>query len=158
VRTVYGRLGAAYTGLMMWDRAQTNYAHALELAQAAQDDQAIFEELNNLGTLMEASGRRDDAALYYRRALHYAFKLDDQLTLGAALLALARLLIDDTTQLHRAVQVLEAAQIDLPDNPEVQRLLGRAKTRQTRLSQAGVTLPQAQDSLEDYAQSVTENA
>jgi tetratricopeptide (TPR) repeat protein/energy-coupling factor transporter ATP-binding protein EcfA2 len=158
VRTVYGRLGAAYSGLMMWDRAQTNYAHALELAQAAQDDQAIFEELNNLGTLMEASGRRDDAALYYRRALHYAFKLDDQLTLGAALLALARLLIDDTTQLHRAVQVLEAAQIDLPDNPEVQRLLGRAKTRQTRLSQAGVTLPQAQDSLEDYAQSVTENA
>jgi tetratricopeptide (TPR) repeat protein/energy-coupling factor transporter ATP-binding protein EcfA2 len=158
VRTVYGRLGAAYSELMMWDRAQTNYAHALELAQTAQDDQAIFEELNNLGTLMEASGRRDDAALYYRRALHYAFKLDDQPTLGAALLALARLLIDDTTQLHRAVQVLEAAQTDLPDNPEVQRLLGRAKTRQTRLSQAGVTLPQAQDSLEDYAQSVTENA
>jgi tetratricopeptide (TPR) repeat protein/energy-coupling factor transporter ATP-binding protein EcfA2 len=158
VRTVYGRLGAAYTGLMMWDRAQTNYAHALELAQAAQDDQAIFEELNNLGTLMEASGRRDEAALYYRRALHYAFKLDDQPTLGAALLALARLLIDDTTQLHRAVQVLEAAQTDLPGNPEVQRLLGRAKTRQTRLSQAGVTLPLAEDSLEDYAQSALETA
>jgi tetratricopeptide (TPR) repeat protein len=156
VRTVYGRLGAAYGGMMMWDRARTNYAHALELAQAAQDDQAIFEELNNLGTLMEDSGRRDDAMLYYRRALHFALKLDDRETLGAVLLALARLLIDDTTQLPRAVQLLEAAQTDLPDNPEVQRLLGRAKTRQTRLLQAGITLPFADNSLEDYAQSALE--
>ena len=158
VRTVYGRLGAAYTGRMMWDRAQTNYTHALELAQSAQDDRAIFEELDNLGTLMEASGRRDDALLYYRRALHFALKLDDHETLGGVLLALARLLIDDTTQLHRAVQVLEAAQADLPDDPEVQRLLGRAKTRQKRLLQAGVTLPLANDSLQDYAQAALETA
>ena len=107
---------------------------------------------------MEASGRRDDAMLYYRRALHFAFKLDDHEALGTALLALARLLIDDTTQLHRAVQVLEEAQTYLPDNPEVQRLLGRVKTRQKRLIQAGITLPLAQDSLEDYAQSALETA
>jgi tetratricopeptide (TPR) repeat protein len=158
VRIVYGRLGEAYSGMMMWDRAQSNYAHALEIAQAAQDDQAIFEELDNLGMLMEDSGRPDDALLYYRRALHFALKLDDRETSGAVLLALARLLIDDTTQLHRTVQVLEAAQTDLPDDPEVQRLLGRAKTRQTRLLQAGITLPRADDSLEDYAQSALETA
>jgi tetratricopeptide (TPR) repeat protein/energy-coupling factor transporter ATP-binding protein EcfA2 len=157
VRTVYSRLGAAHGEMMEWDQAQASYNHALELGQAAHDDQAIFEQLNNLGTLLEASGRRDEALLYYRRALHFAFDLDDQAQLGQTLLALARLLIDDTAQLHRAVQVLEAAQDCLPDDTQAQRLLGRARTRQNRLLQAGVTLPLADDSLQDYARAALDD-
>jgi tetratricopeptide (TPR) repeat protein/energy-coupling factor transporter ATP-binding protein EcfA2 len=156
VRTVYSRLGAAHGEMMGWDQAQASYNHALELAQAAHDDQAVFEQLDNLGTMLEASGRRDEALLYYRRALHFAFDLDDQAQLGQTLLALARLLIDDTAQLHRAAQVLEAAQDCLPDDMQAQRLLGRVKTRQNRLLQAGVTLPLAEDSLQDYARAALE--
>jgi tetratricopeptide (TPR) repeat protein len=158
VCTVYGRIGDAHAEAMEWDQAQAAYNRALELARTAQDNQAEFEQLDKLGILLEASGRRDEAALYYRRALHFAFKLDNEEQLGDTLLALARLLIDDTTQLHRAVQVLEAAQEALPDDTEAQRLLGRAKTRQKRLVQAGITLPLVEDSLQDYAQAAVEAA
>jgi tetratricopeptide (TPR) repeat protein len=155
LRTVHSRSGDAYAEMMQWDQAQAQYSHALELAQAEQNDQASFEQLHNLGALMEASGRRDEAQTFYRSALHFAFRLGEpdkiREQLGQTLLALARLLIDDTTQLNRAIQVLESAEENLPADTAIQRLLARTRTRQNRLLQAGVTLPLAEDSLQNYA-------
>jgi tetratricopeptide (TPR) repeat protein len=155
---VHGRLGDIYSEMMQWESAESYYQRALELARSTGDELAIFDQLDSLGYFMESSGRWDEAQRYYRQALHIAYQLEDEELLAQTLLSLARLLMDDTTQLHRAVQVLEAASQYAPDDSEVQRLLSRAKTRQNRLIQAGVALPQAEDSLQDYARAAVETA
>ncbi|RPJ00265.1 MAG: hypothetical protein EHM39_05120, partial [Chloroflexi bacterium] len=155
---VHGRLGDVHTEMMQWEPAESYYRRALELARSTGDELAIFDQLDSLGLFLESSGRWDEAKRYYRQALHIAYQLDDEELLGQTLLSLARLLIDDTTQLHRAVQVLEAASQYLSEDSEVQRLLSRTRTRQNRLLQAGVTLPLADDSLQNYARAAVETA
>jgi tetratricopeptide (TPR) repeat protein len=158
IQNVHTGLGDAHAEMQHTSQAQMHYSRALELARYAHDDWATFEQLDRLGLLMEESGRRDEAMQHYRRALHYAFLVDDPEHVGQTLLALAHLLIDDTVFLNRAVQILETAKQYLPDDTDVQRLLGRAKTRQNRLLQAGITLPLAEDSLQDYARAALEMA
>ncbi len=155
---VHSRLGDVHTEMMQWEPAESYYQRALELARSTGDEMAIFDQLDSLGVFMELSGRWNEAQRYYRQALHLAYMLDDEELLGQTLASLARLLIDDTAQLHRAVQVLEAASQYLPDDFEVRRLLSRAQTRQNRLLQAGVTLPLADDSLQDYARAAADMA
>ncbi len=104
-----------------------------------------------MGTLLEDSGDRAAAIPYYQQALHLAFELNDGDKLGRTLLALGRTQIDDNVQLNRVVQFLEGAQRYLPDDTDVQRLLKRAKTRQERLVNAGITMLPPEESLEDYA-------
>ena len=143
--------------LLQWDSARTGYERLLALARAAGDLAAEHEQLMELGALLEAQGDRTGALLHYRQALHVAFDLAQREPLGAALLALARLLIDDTVQLNRTLQLLEAAEAVLPDDSEVKRLLGRAKTRQERLMRGGVALPVVSSSLQDYAREAYES-
>jgi hypothetical protein len=66
------------------------------------------------------------------------------------------MLVDDTAYLNRSLQLLQAASELLPDDTEVKRLLNRAKTRQERLLRAGITLPLAEESLEEFARSAAE--
>lgn len=143
--------------LLQWDSARAGYERLLALARAARDLAAEHEQLMGLGALLEAQGDRTGALLHYRQALHVAFDLAQREPLGAALLALARLLIDDTVQLNRTLQLLEAAEAVLPDDSEVKRLLGRAKTRQERLMRGGVALPVVSSSLQDYAREAYES-
>jgi tetratricopeptide (TPR) repeat protein/energy-coupling factor transporter ATP-binding protein EcfA2 len=156
LRDVLDRLGDTQAELMRWDNARANYTKALELTQSAGDKVAAFEELSRLGMLQESSGDREGAQLYFRRALHLAFELDDKEELGFTLLALARMLVDDTAYLNRSLQLLQAASELLPDDSEVKRLLNRAKTRQERLLRAGITLPLAEESLQEFARAAAE--
>lgn len=150
-RRVLNRTADVEAHALMWPQAQAHYKQAVDVAVAMEDQQAQFVQVSKLGHLLESSGHRDGAVLYYRRALHLAFALDDTTQLGYTLLALARLLMDDTVHLNRALQLLEAAVQLLTEDAEVQRLLGRAKTRRERLMRAGVTLPLSEDSLQDFA-------
>ena len=133
------------------EAAQATHQRAYVLARANGDAQRAFEQAEKLGLLAESIGDRDHTLLHYRQALHFAFVLNNPVDLGQTLLGVARLLIDDTVNLHRSLQLLEAASELLPDDTEVQRLLSRAKIRQERLLKAGVTLPIGEESLADYA-------
>jgi tetratricopeptide (TPR) repeat protein len=145
------RLGDVQADLMHWDEALSYHVRALQIALEAGDDQYALEQLIKLGSISEESGDREGALPYYQQALHLAFKLDDKTNQGEIMLTLGRLLIDDTIQLHRVVQLLEAATELLPDDVDAKRLLRRAKAREERLTSAGVTLLLVENSLEDYA-------
>ena len=136
---------------MAWDKAQTYYTRLLAISRQVGDEQAEFDELSRLGYLMEMSGEPDSAVQYYRQALHVALRLGDEEQLGQTYLANARLLIDDTTQLKRVLQLLEAAEDIMPGDSEVQRLYRRARTRRQRLTEAGVTLPELDSDLAAFA-------
>lgn len=151
VRKVLNRLGDVRQRQALWEQAHSYYLRALEAAQTLEDPWAQFVQLSKLGYLMEIGGNPAGATIYYRRALHLAFGLDDVEQLARTLMALGRMLIDDTAQLNRALQLLEAANALLPDDSEAQRLLRRAKTRHDRLIRAGITVPLSEDSAEDYA-------
>ncbi|MCL4239097.1 MAG: AAA family ATPase [Anaerolineae bacterium] len=141
-----------------WDSARAGYERLLALARARGDQAAEHGQFMSLGALFEAQGDPAHALMNYRRALHVAFDLAQREPLGAALLALARLLTDDTVQLNRTLQLLEAAEAVLPDDSEIKRLLGRAKTRQERLMRGGVALPVVSNSLQDYAREAYESS
>ncbi len=133
------------------EAAKASHQRAFALARTNDDAQRAFEQAVKLGLLAESIGDRDHALIHYRRALHFAFELKNPVGLGHSLLDVARLLIDDTVNLHRSLQLLEAANELLPEDTEVQRLLSRAQTRQERLLKAGVTLPIGEESVADYA-------
>jgi tetratricopeptide (TPR) repeat protein len=149
-------LGDAHSRLMRWDDARAYYTQALEHIESLGDPEEIFDQVVLLATQLEASGNRHEATMYFQRALHLAFELGNQPRQGHVLLALARLMMDEGVLLNRVIQLLEAASERLPGNHAVQRLLRRAKTRQQRLTDAGITLILPEDSLEDYARAVVE--
>lgn len=151
VRSSLDALGDIHFELMDWTKARASYSMALQMAEEPGDDDAIFSLLSKLGQLAEDSGDRDGALTFYRRALHRAYDLDDESELGYTLLAAARLLLDDTQQLNRTLQLLQAAEPLLPEVSEVKRLLGRAKTRRERLVRAGVKIPVVEGTPQDYA-------
>lgn len=157
LRKVLNRLGDVYSRRLDWQPAQMHYRRALELAENLSDDHARFVQLSKLADLMESSGNRKAAITHYWQALHLAFGLDDTEELGSTELALARLLIDDTVHLNRALQLLEAVVALLPDDIDAQRLLNRAQARRDRLIRADVTLPLAEDSIQEHAQYVFES-
>lgn len=146
------KLGEAHAARLDWLAARRAYRRAVALARAAGDQAQTFAVLSRLGSVLEESGDYAGAQSAYRHALHLAFELDDQEAIGTSMLALARMLMHDTVQLNRVVQLLEAAVERLPDDTEARRLLSRAKTRQERLTNAGVTLMLPEDNLRDYAQ------
>ena len=156
LRRLYNRLGGVSMRLLQWDRAQQFFERALSLATEIGDTQALFVQHSKLADLMEARGDALEAVQSYRRALHYAYALGDDELIALTLLALGRLLINDTAQLARALQVLEQADALLPDESEIKRLLGRARTRYERLARADITLPPAEGSLQEYARSALE--
>jgi tetratricopeptide (TPR) repeat protein len=145
------RLGDVQADLMHWDEALSHHVRALQFALETNNDQRAFEQLVDLGSISEESGDREGALPYYQQALHLAFKSGNTTSQGEIMLALGRLLIDDTVQLHRVVQLLEGAVERLPDNVDAKRLLGRAKAREERLVNAGVTLLLVENGIEDYA-------
>lgn len=156
LRAALERAGDGYAELMAWDKAQTYYTRLLAISRQVGDEQAEFDELSRLGYLMEMSGEPDKAVQYYRQALHVALRLGDEEQLGQTYLANARLLIDDTTQLKRVLQLLEAAEDIMPGDSEVQRLYRRARTRRQRLTEAGVTLPELDSDLAAFAREAYE--
>jgi cytochrome c-type biogenesis protein CcmH/NrfG len=121
------------------------------VARASGDQRQFFEVLSRMGSVQEESGDYVGAQSAYRHALHVAFELNDQEAIGESLLALGRMLMNDTPQLNRVVQLLEEAAERLPDNVEARRLLTRAKTRQERLTNAGVTLMLPETDVRAYA-------
>jgi tetratricopeptide (TPR) repeat protein len=156
LRETLPKIGDTRAELLEWDDARAVGERLLALARRAADQAAEHEQLMWLGWLLESQGDRAGALTHYRRALHVAFDLAKREPLGGALLALARLQIDDTIQLNRVLQLLEAAESVQPADSEVQRLLGRARTRQERLMRGGVTLPIVSSSLQDYAREAYE--
>jgi len=131
--------------------ARRTYRRAVALARASGDQRQLFEVLSDLGNVLEESGDYTGAQSAYRHTLHLAFELNDQQAIGESLLALGRMLMNDTPQLNRVVQLLEEAVERLPDNVEARRLLSRAKTRQERLTNAGVTLMLPEENIRAYA-------
>ncbi|MGQ9849956.1 MAG: tetratricopeptide repeat protein [Aggregatilineaceae bacterium] len=156
LREVLHKVADTRAELLQWDSARTAGERLLALARAAGDRAAECEQLLWLGTLRESQGDREGAQQFYRGALYVSFGLPDPDWRGRALLALARLMIDETVHLNRTLQLLEAAESLLPGDTEVQRLLKRAKTRQERLIRGGVTLPVASSSLQEYARQAYE--
>ncbi|GAB4427710.1 MAG: hypothetical protein Kow00106_23450 [Anaerolineae bacterium] len=156
LREVLSKIADTRAELLQWDSARAAGERLLALARAEGDRAAECEQLLWLGSLSESQGNREGAQQYYRAALHVALGLGEAEWQGQSLLALARLLIDETVHLNRTLQLLEAAERLLPDDTEVQRLLKRAKTRQERLIRGGVTLPVASSSLQDYARQAYE--
>lgn len=150
------QLGDICADMMQWNKSIQNYSQALECVKGRDDDDATYQLLDKMGDVLEASGARDGALNFYRQALALAFKLDDPARQGHAMLAMARLQIDDTILLSRVVHLLEGAAERLPDNTEVQRLLKRARTRQERLLANGVTLMLPEDDLTAYSQTTAE--
>src|SRR5690606_35506227 len=120
-------------------------------ARGSGDQRQLFEVPSDLGNVLEESGDNTGALSAYRHALHLAFELDDRHAIGESLLALGRMLMNDTPQLNRVVQLLEEAIERLPDNVEARRLLSRANTCQERLTNAGVTLMLPEESIRAYA-------
>ena len=155
-RAALEKAGDSYAELMEWEKAQIYHTRLLALCREAGDEQAEFDELSRLGYLMEMSGEPDQAVRYYRQALHLALRLGDDEQLGQTYLANARLLVDDTTQLKRVLQLLEAAESIMPGDSEVQRLYRRARTRRQRLTEAGVTLPELVTTLAEFAREAYE--
>ncbi len=151
LRRVLNLLGDVNMRQMNWSQSEAYYTRALETAQALEEDRPQFVQLSKLANLMETSGRRDMAITFYRRALYFALRLAEPELLGRTELALARLLIDDALLLNRALQLLESASELLPDDKDVQRLLRRAQKRRERLLRADMTLPLAEENLEEYA-------
>lgn len=151
LRMTFDRLGDIQAELMNWDEALSYHVRAFQIALEANDDRHTLEQLTKLGGISEESGDREGALPHYQQALHLAFQLDDKTSQGEIMLALGRLLIDDTVQMNRVAQLLEGATERLPDNTEAQRLLNRAKARAERLTNAGVTLLLVDGSIEDYA-------
>lgn len=145
------KLGEAHASLLDWPNARRAYRRAVALARAAGDQRQTFDVLSRLGGVLEESGDYAAAQSAYRHALHLAFELSDQASIGETLVSLARMLMNDTIQLNRVVQLLEAAVERLPDSAEARRLLSRARTRQERLTSAGVTLMLPENSVRDYA-------
>ena len=145
------RLGAAQASQLDWLSARRTYRRAVALARGSGDQRQLFEVLSDLGNVLEESGDYTGAQSAYRHALHLAFELDDRHAIGESLLALGRMLMNDTPQLNRVVQLLEEAVERLPDNVEARRLLSRAKTRQERLTNAGVTLMLPEENIRAYA-------
>ena len=156
LRRLCNRLGGVHMRLLQWVNAQQDFERALELANKQGDTQTLFVQHSKMADLMEARGNAPEAIQSYRRALHYAFALGNDELIALTLLALGRLLINDTAHLSRALQVLEQADALLPDESGIQRLLRRARTRYERLSQADITLPPAEGSLQEYAQAALE--
>lgn len=156
IREVLRKVADTRAELLQWDSARAAGERLLALARAEGDRAGECEQLLSLGALRESQGDREGALQYYRAALHVSFSLAGSDWQGQALLALARLLIDDTVHLNRTLQLLEAAENLLPNDTEVQRLLKRAKTRQERLIRGGVTLPVASSSLQAYARQAYE--
>jgi len=148
---VLDRLGAAQASQLDWMNARRTYRRAVALARASGDQRQLFEVLSDLGNVLEESGDYTGAQSAYRHTLHLAFELNDQQAIGESLLALGRMLMNDTPQLNRVVQLLEEAVERLPDNVEARRLLSRAKTRQERLTNAGVTLMLPEENIRAYA-------
>ena len=144
-------LSDTYAELFQWDQAILHQKKALEQAQASGSETALYDDLLRLGVLYEVSGNPQAAIPAYQATLGMAFKLGDRRQEGENLWALARLWIDDTVQLNRVVQLLEAARDRLPENADIKRLLNRAHKRQDRLAGTNVTLLPAYDRLEDYA-------
>ena len=148
---VLDKLGVAQAELLDWTSARRTYRRAVALARASGDRRQFFDVLSRMGSVQEESGDYAGAQAAYRHALHVAFELDDQAAIGGSLLALGRMLMNDTPQLNRVVQLLEDAVERLPDNVEARRLLSRAKTRQERLTNAGVTLMLPETDIRAYA-------
>lgn len=145
------KLGEAHAALLHWDPAKSAYGRALKLAHSGNDPDWTYDLLMELGEVTETSGDQPGAIRVYQQALRAALDLGDQTEIGHVLLTLARLLVDDTLQINRAVQLLEGAVERLPENTDARRLLSRAKTRQVRLTGAGVTLAAPEPSLEAFA-------
>jgi len=151
-------LGEAHASLLDWPNARRAYRRAVALARAAGNQRQTFDVLSRLGGVLEESGDYAAAQSAYRHALHLAFELNDQPAIGETLVSLARMLMNDTIQLNRVVQLLEEAVERLPDSTEARRLLSRAKTRQERLTSAGVTLMLPENSVRDYASAAPEES
>jgi len=148
---VLDKLGVAHASLLDWTSARRTYRRAVALARVSGDQQQYFEVLSRMGGVQEESGDYAGAQSAYRHALYVAFELGDQEAIGESLLALGRMLMNDTPQLNRVVHLLGEAVKRLPDNVEARRLLSRAKTRQERLTNAGVTLMLPETDIRAYA-------
>ena len=145
------KLGEAHAALLHWDPAKSAYTRAVKLAHEGSDQEWAYDLLMELGEVTESGGDQSGAVHIYRQALRAALDLGDQTEIGHVLLTLARLVMDDTRQINRAVQLLEGAAERLPENTDARRLLSRVKARQERLTGGGVTLVAPEPSLEAYA-------
>jgi tetratricopeptide (TPR) repeat protein len=150
------KLGEAQTALLNWNGAKGAYRRAIKLARDAGDSDWTYDLLMDLGGVTETSGDQPGALRLYQQALRAALDLGDEAEIGHVLLTLARLLVDDTMQINRAVQLLQGAVERLPDNTDARRLLSRAKARQERLTSAGVTLAAPEPSLDAFALPITD--
>lgn len=144
------QLGDAHANLMHWDEAMEHHAQALNLIRTGGDAQEAYEQLSVMADVLKARGDYVGAQTRYQQALGQALEVDDPVQVGDMLLELARLWINDTVQLNRVVHILEAAQERLPDNTEIKRLLGRAKSRQSHLNSVELDLLPPEDDLQGY--------
>ncbi len=152
-----GMVGDSYATLHNWPKAQESHEAALYLAR---ETHAYAEESVYLGDIAfacEAQGNVADAVDFYREGLHVAYGLNDGELAGHYAYQLGRLLLDDTTTLNQAVQLLGEAATRLPADDAVQRLLKRGRRRLEHLHAGGVDVPLALANT-DYAAAVVSSS
>jgi hypothetical protein len=120
------------------------------LAREQFDHATEAEQFAALGYLRELQRDREGALLYYRRALHAAYLINDVNQQVAYIVQLAEFMIDDMRTLTQAVQLLREAE-EKRGTPEAERLLKRAEQRLKRATSAGMVVPPAEASNRDFA-------
>jgi tetratricopeptide (TPR) repeat protein len=145
-----GELGRAYTALQAWREAEEHHEQALMLAREQFDQVTEAEQYVALGYLHELLNDREGAILFYRRALHTAYQVEDVAMQVACAIQLGEFLVEDTRTLNQAVLLLREANEKRP-SAQAERLLKRADQRLRRAASAGLNIPPAGTSNRAYA-------
>lgn len=147
---VLGELGRVYTSLSEWSKAEDHHEEALTLAREQFDQTTEAEQFAAIGYLRELMNDREGAILFYRRALHTAYLVNDAKLQVACAIQLGEFMVEDTRTLNQAVQLLREANEKAP-SAAAERLLKRAEQRLKRASSAGLNIPPAEASNRDFA-------
>lgn len=153
---VLSKLGQAYSQLRQLSTATEHHTQALTLARNQSDLSAEATQLAALAHLRVLQSDHEGAIRYYGQALHVAHLLNDKPLQATYSLQLGMLLMDNTQTLNQAVQLLREAD-EQASNSESKRLLKRASQHLKRISDAGMTLPDAASSGREYAAKVAMN-
>ncbi len=140
---ILGTLGSAYGEARNWPKAQEYHEQALYLARERGDRLDEATQLGNLAYIRELQNAREGAVTYYRQALHLAYQLKNDSMRGDFAFQLGRLLLDEGRTVRQAERLLTDADMLIPGDNEIERLLKRARKRLEHLTGGGVTIPSA---------------
>lgn len=147
-----GNLGTAFGELGRWKEAGQRHSLALNIARDLGDTNEEAFQLGNLGYVAEMDENFYWAIRYYRQALYLKIIARDMVQSAQLSLDVARLIVNDDTQLLQAIVLLEAAN-RIPNPPKGAReLLQIARERQHQLESNSIILQSPISNVREYAE------